>query len=71
MVNYKDDSPQDQNKAWSPMKALGNVRRKLASDLQVSSFDVDISNLPKLPLGDYASTSKLIHPIVGITERGY
>ena len=53
MVDYKEG---DKVQGWTPMKALGNVRRKLESDLQVSSFDVDISNLPKLPLGDYAST---------------
>jgi len=55
VVNYKGGVPQDENQSWTPMKALGTVRRKLASDLQVSSFDVDISGLPKLPLGDYAS----------------
>ena len=46
MVNYKDG---EKSTGWTPMKALGNVRRKLKADLQVSSFDVDISNLPKLP----------------------
>ena len=54
MVNYKEG---EKTTGWTPMKAVGNVRRRLKSDLQVSSFDVDISNLPKLPLGDYATTS--------------
>ena len=34
MVNYKEG---EQSEKWTPMKALGKVRRQLASDLQVSS----------------------------------
>ena len=54
MVNYKEG---DQSGKWTPMKALGKVRRKLDSDLQVSSFDYDLEKLPKIPLEDFASSS--------------
>ena len=54
MVNYKEG---EKSEKWTPMKALGNVRRKLESDLQVSSFDYDIDKAPKIPLEDFASSS--------------
>ena len=50
MIEVKDTQ-------WTPMKALGKVRRKLDSDLQVSSFDYDLEKLPKIPLEDFASSS--------------
>ena len=54
MVNYKEG---EKSEKWSPMKVLGRVRRRLESDLQVSSFDYDAEKVPKLSLEDFSLAS--------------
>ena len=51
MVNYKEG---EKSEKWSPMKVLGRVRRRLESDLQVSSFEYDAEKVPKLSLEDFS-----------------